>query len=93
MNLYKALKGSLTPVRIQLNVLIFIVIVFNIDYCTPKREGKTEDIVTNSQIYRKKKIPNTYQKWKLAVVLDMKGGGQQATSEFRERFSNRYTHQ
>lgn len=62
MNLYKALKGSLTPVRIQLNVLIFIVIVFNIDYCTPKREGKTEDIVTNSQIYRKKKIPNTYQK-------------------------------
>ena len=57
MNLYKALKGSLTPVRIQLNVLIFIVIVFNIDYCTPKREGKTEDIVTNSQIYRKKKFP------------------------------------
>ena len=56
MNLYKALKGSLTPVRIQLNVLIFIVIVFNIDYCTPKREGKTEDIVTNSQIYRKKKM-------------------------------------
>lgn len=64
MNLYKALKGSLTYVRIQLNVLIFIVIVFNIDYCTPKREGKTKDIVTNSQIYRrkKKKLPNTYQK-------------------------------
>ena len=53
-------------VRIQLNVLIFTFIVFNVDHCTPEKEGKTKDNVTNSQIYRKKKkkknLPNTYQK-------------------------------
>ena len=83
-------------VRIQLNVLIFTFIDFNVDHCTPEKEGKTKDNVTNSQIYRKKKkkqnLPNTYQKWKFAMVLDMKGGGQQDTLEFRGRFSDRYTH-
>ena len=42
-------------VRIQLNVLIFTFIVFNVDHCTPEKEGKTKDNVTNSQIYREKK--------------------------------------
>ena len=42
-------------VRIQLNVLIFTFIVFNVDHFTPEKEGKTKDNVTNSQIYRKKK--------------------------------------
>ena len=53
----KLLKEVWQTVRIQLNVLIFIFIVFNIDHCTPKEEEKTKDIVTNSQIYRKINFP------------------------------------
>ena len=47
-------------VRIQLNVLIFTFIDFNVDHCTPEKEGKTKDNVTNSQIYRKKKKNKTF---------------------------------
>ena len=37
-------------VRIQLNVLIFTFIVFNVDHCTPEKEGKTKAKVRRNEI-------------------------------------------
>ena len=71
----KLLKEVWQTVRIQLNVLIFIFIVFNIDHCTPKEEGKTKDTVANPQIYRKINFPTTIknENWQWCWIWQNEG--------------------